>query len=115
MTKERRRAGRFAIEQMVELSYGRETFVHASGINLSRTGLLCKTDTFLEPYTEVSIVLNFPVDGDTRRIECSGIVIRSVEENGDFKTGISLSALSNVDAETLTAYLKIQEPTAESE
>ena len=115
MTKERRREGRFAIEQMVELSYGHESLVHASGINLSRSGLLCKTDTSLEPYTEVSIVLNFPVDGDTHRIECSGIVIRSVEENGLFKTGISLSALSNADAQALIAFLKTQEPAIEPE
>ena len=115
MTKERRREARFAIEQMVELSYGHESFVHASGINLSRTGLLCRTDISLEPYTELSIVLNFPVDGDTYRIECSGIVIRSIGENGHFKTGISLSALNRADAEALTAFLKTQEPAIEPE
>ncbi len=115
MAKERRRGGRFAIEQMVELSYGRESFVHASGINLSRTGLLCKTATFLEPYTQVSIVLNLPVAGETYRIECGGIVIRSAEENDHFNTGISLSALSNADVQALTSYLKAQAPPVESD
>jgi len=115
MASERRVAPRFSIQQMVELSYGREEIVHASGINLSKTGLLCSTDSYVEPYTEVSLLMQIPESAGEHRIECEGIVVRSEERNGRFVTGISFTSLPEEDAKALAGFLKAHGHGADSD
>ncbi len=43
MVDERRKCPRFRIDQMVKISYGEESFIQGSGINISECGVLCET------------------------------------------------------------------------
>ena len=106
MGRERRHAPRFTIEQIVELSFGREAFVRGNGINLSKNGLLCETDGYLEPSTQVALQMTLQLPTGTHRFNCEGIVVRTDEKNGRFLSGISFTTLTGEDARKLTAFLK---------
>lgn len=105
---ERRNEIRFSIDQMVELSFGRETFLHATGLNLSKTGLLCATDSYLEPYSQVSLMMSIPVGSQTHRLSCDGIVVRSEIEDKQYLAGISFTSLVEEDSKILAAFLRKQ-------
>lgn len=105
MTGERRRAPRFSLEQVIEMSYGHESFVNARGVNISKTGLLCTSDSYLEPYTTVVLTIKVPSGPEGQILNCEGIVIRSTEENGGYTTAISFMSFRGQDAETLNAFL----------
>ena len=105
MAQERRRSPRFTIEHVIELSYGRESFVNARGFNISKTGLLCTTDTYIEPYTTVFLAINVPVGPGGHTINCEGIVLRSTEEDEGYTTAISFMSFREKDAETLVTFL----------
>ena len=108
MAAERRHEARFSIEQMVEVSFGRETFLHASGINISKTGLLCATDSYLEPYSQVSLTMTIPVGSVQHRMSCDGIVVRSEVEEQQYLAGINFTSLAEEDSKILAAFLKKQ-------
>ncbi len=102
---ERRRAPRFAIEQLVELEYGKETFVRAKGVNISSSGLLCTVDTYVEPYTQVSLLISVPSGPEGRKISCEGTVMRSEKSKGKYYIGISFSFFSDDDAKALAEFI----------
>lgn len=106
MSAERRHEIRFSIDQIIELSFGRESFLHAIGINISKTGLLCATDSYLEPYAEVSLLLTIPVGSENHRVGCDGIVVRSEIEQTRYLAGISFTSLSEQDSKILESFLK---------
>lgn len=110
MAEERRRACRFTIDQMVELELGKESVVHASGINLSSTGLLCKSDYFMEPGTEVSVVLTVPSASGSHTVSCDGIVIRTERGRGRHLTAIQFMTLAGKDVGALEAFLESCKP-----
>lgn len=110
MGEERRTARRFTIDEMIELELGRESVVHASGINLSSTGLLCKSDYFMEPETEVSLVLTVPSESGDHTISCDGIVVRCQRGKGRHLTAIRFIALAEKDVGALEAFLGSCQP-----
>lgn len=106
MSVERRRDPRFAIEQIVEVSFGRETFVRGTGINISRTGILCASESYLEPAAQVSLQMTIEIGSRIHRFNCEGIVVRTDEVDGTFRSGISFTAIEETDARKLAAFLK---------
>lgn len=110
MRDERRNARRFTIDQMVELDFGRESVVHASGINLSTSGLLCKSDSYLNPDTEVSLVLTVPSETGEHTISCDGVVVRADRGKGRHLTAIRFLSLADKDVGALDAFLAEMQP-----
>lgn len=110
MATERRHDPRFSVEQIVEISFGREAFVRGTGINISKTGILCETDGYLEPTSQVSLQLTIQIGSQIHRFNCEGIVIRTDEANGTFQSGISFTDLREPDARKLAIFLKGQKP-----
>jgi hypothetical protein len=110
MTTDRRQDPRFSIEQIVEISFGREAFVRGSGINISKTGILCETDGYLEPSSQVSLQLTIQMGSEIHRFNCEGIVVRTDEAKGTFQSGISFTDLRAADARKLGLFLKQQKP-----
>jgi len=108
MTAERRRDARFSVDQIVEVSFGKEAFVHGTGINLSKTGVLCKTDSYMEPYSQVSLLMTVPVGPEGHRFTCEGVVVRTEREGGDYLTGISFTSIDDEDSRKLQNFLKKQ-------
>lgn len=110
MDEERRKARRFTIDEMVELELGRESAVHASGINLSSCGLLCKSDYYMDPDTEVSLVLTVPTESGDHTVSCDGIVVRCQKGKGRHLTAIQFISLGEKDVGALEAFLGSCQP-----
>lgn len=105
MPRERRRAPRFAIQHLIELSFGRETFVRATGVNISSSGLLCNTDPPIEPYTRVFLSLKLPTEGREEIVNCEGIVVRSEPASAGANTAIVFTGFEPDEAEKLVKLL----------
>ncbi len=106
MGEERRTAPRFTIDQMVDLEFGRESVIHASGINVSTSGLLCKADYYMEPDTEVSLVMTIPSESGDHTVSCDGIVVRCDKGKGRHLTAIRFTSLADKDVGALSAFLE---------
>ncbi len=90
---ENRKHPRFEINQMVELGYARENFVGATGINISKNGLLCETSERMEPHTVVFMMITITLKGKEYLIECEGVVNRSEKKKGAWNTAINITAV----------------------
>ena len=79
MTKSRRRKPRFEVHRLTHLSYGRDRFLDAEGLNVSRTGMLCRTTEPLPIDDHVSCTLGTPSLAD-EWVSCDGTVVRGDQQ-----------------------------------
>lgn len=100
MTEERRHYERFTLDQCVTLSFGREDFIDAQGINLSRGGLLFSSTARLEAYQKLFVMINVP--GGTFKAE--GLVIHSNPEGNKTVYGVKFTDISEDDERILEGY-----------
>lgn len=101
---ERRKYIRFEIDQMIELSYDREKFVQATGVDLSEKGLQCKTSDYVEPYTKLFLMFQVPLGDSTETVKCEGIVLRSHKSGNNYSTAVTFSNLGGKDQEIIEKY-----------
>jgi len=94
MATEKRRAPRFRIDQMIELSYGREESLRCQGVDLSEVGVLCKTELALAPGAKVFLLLSLGPGEDDEPVSCEGVVIRSTPTDWGFESGVAFADLS---------------------
>lgn len=101
--EERRLADRFKLEQLVDISLGKEVFLPAEGINLSMKGLLCRSPVIPDPTTKVYMMLIFHLKEEEITIEIEGIILR-VEKlpEGGSEFAIHFVDLSPRNLESLT-------------
>lgn len=106
---EKRRFKRFSIHQLIEISFGREVFIEAEGINISEGGMRCKLSQGLDPLSRLYLLLTIPLEEELHIIETEGI-IRWCEqtENGEFQAGIEFHELSKTDKNVLKTYIESQ-------
>ncbi|MFP4483871.1 MAG: PilZ domain-containing protein [Spirochaetota bacterium] len=105
---ERRRSPRFRIGQLIEVSFGREYFLQAAGINISEHGLLVETADAPAPGTRVFIMLEVrhphgprKLDGSPESIQLEGFVCRTEDADGGYLVGIEFGDIP--DPETRRA------------
>ena len=99
MKNEKRKYVRITINQVIQITYGKETSFHVSAANLSEGGILCEATEPLEPYTRTYVMFDIPVKSGTHNICCEGIVVRSEKKKGKNLIGIEFSNLSDEDRE----------------
>jgi PilZ domain len=102
MRSEKRRSPRFGISQFVTIGFGRETFLHADALNISRLGLLCTTEQHIDPGTR--IFLSLVLEGD-ERINCEAVVTRSMRMETGFQVAMSLVEFSPEDSEKFNGFM----------
>jgi c-di-GMP-binding flagellar brake protein YcgR len=111
MNEERRQYPRYRIDQLIELSFGRETFLNAEGMNMSEGGLLCVTDSYVEPYSSVFLMLGIPVNEDAEEyyeVKCEGIVLRCNQQNGSgYYVGIRFTDIMDFDREKIQKFIEL--------
>ena len=95
MKTEKRGNPRFKINQFVEIDYGHEKYICAEGINLSRNGVLCKTDEECPLYSSVMMMMTLPYKKKTRIVNFEGIVNRSVHKKGWWETVINITSMNH--------------------
>ncbi len=94
MSSEKRDHPRFKINQLVEIDYGHEKYINAQGLNLSRNGVLCKTEEECPLYGKVLMMMTLPYKKKTRIINLEGVVNRSVHKRGGWETGINITSMN---------------------
>ncbi|MDH4200724.1 MAG: PilZ domain-containing protein [Spirochaetia bacterium] len=103
MSSEKRVAPRFPISQFVDVSYTREKFIKATGINLSATGMLCDLEGPVEPYSKIFILLDV---GEGKPIELEGIIVRIEKKGKTYLAGVEFSDIYDEDKSRLKKYIK---------
>ncbi len=103
--EEKRKASRFKLYQMIKLSYGREENIVSESINISETGILCKTETEIEMHSTFFLLFELPLKTGSHLIKCEGIVIRSVKTEEGWEIGVSFADMFQEDKEVLNKYL----------
>jgi hypothetical protein len=106
MGTENRRAPRFRIDQMIEMSFGREESLRCQGVDLSEGGMACRTDASLESGTRVYLLLSLAPGGDEEPVSCEGVVTRCTATDWGFEVGISFVGLHPTIQGRLQSYLK---------
>jgi len=104
MSTEKRAAARFPISQFVNVSYTREKFHKASGINISLTGMLCEMDGPIEPYSKIYMMLDLNDNKDP--LELQGIIVRTEKKGQKFLAGVEFSDLYDEDVNRLKKFIK---------
>ena len=95
MEEEKRTHPRFEIKQLVEVDFAHEKFVSAEGVNISKNGILCKTDEECPLYSKVFIMMTLPFKEKERIINLEGIIVRSMHDGARWDTGISITEMSD--------------------
>ena len=111
---DRRTHPRFQINQMIEVSLGREKSLRVTGQNISEGGLLCESDQFVEPYTNVFIAIESPRDeagAEAFRLRIEGVVLRCEEistfiSNKLYNMGIEFTGLFDDSIEKLQRFVR---------
>lgn len=106
--QEKRRHPRFRIDQMIEISFGKENYFTAMGVNLSEGGLLAQSLLPAEPSSRMFIMLSLDQGGPP--ISCEGIVVRSDQTAEGWNLGLKLVEMDPRDRERLNAFLSEADP-----
>jgi len=80
--------------------------------NISRSGIYCKVDTFLEPMTKLKISLLIPMRKNgrntTKKVTCEGAVVRTEQIPGEveaYNVAIFFQDISKRDADHIADYV----------
>lgn len=79
--------------------------------NISRSGLYCKVDRYIEPMTKLKVCLLLPIRKNgkdvTKQISAHGVVVRAehIGDNDDHNIAIFFNDISKRDAESIADYV----------
>lgn len=108
--QERRRSPRIANNIPVKICSEQGDIVTETG-NISRSGVYCKVDKYIEPMTKMKVHLLLPVKkggkNSSKKISCQGVVVRSeaLEGQESFNIAIFFNDIAQRDAETIADYI----------
>jgi hypothetical protein len=79
--------------------------------NISRSGVYCKIDKYIEPMTKMKVHLLLPIKKNgknaSKKISCNGVVVRTepITGNENFNVAVFFNDISQRDAETIADYI----------
>jgi c-di-GMP-binding flagellar brake protein YcgR len=103
--EERRRSPRYKIEQAIQISLGRENFMSAEALDISKQGISCLTNEQIEPYTRIFLVLSIKEGNQTREITCEGMVLYTEKKGHLYKLGLEFTEMKDEDRDALKDHL----------
>jgi hypothetical protein len=103
---ERREHFRIPIDQMVEVRFGKEKMIQATGTDLSVKGILCVARSGVDPQSRVFLMFRLPILHEEFEVECEGIVVRSAEADGHFEVAVQITGLGTVEHTAIEAFTK---------
>ncbi len=106
MTDDRRQSKRFSIRQIIDLTFPREAFFQAEGLNLSEGGMMCKSSYPVEPLMRVYLMLSLARGDGSYLLKTEGSVVHVEKKAGAYLFGVAFEHLEPQDLEALRAYLK---------
>jgi c-di-GMP-binding flagellar brake protein YcgR len=94
--RNRRDFPRVTLHQMVKLWHGRERFIQAEGINISRGGMLCKSPHPIDPADKMYVMFSLPSEsGPDSTVEVEATVVHVHQEQDElYRFGIHFTDFS---------------------
>lgn len=102
MASEHRKTPRYSVRQVVEIAHGRHTVVWGDAINLSKSGILCRTSGPVSPSIRVLVSMFLP---NGARVDCDGVVVRSQIVDGEHRAAIEFSSFHGNGSAGLERFL----------
>lgn len=110
--KERRQAPR--AENKIPFKFSHEDGdIVTETVNISRSGVSCRVNKFIEPMMKVKVNFLLPVKNSNqstnKRISCNGIVVRTElvsTDEGFYNVAIFFNEISTKDAEKIDDYVR---------
>ena len=100
------------IEQNVPVKISSDEFdIVTETRNLSRSGVYCRINKYIEPMTKLKIHLLLPFKRNkkvvTKKVSCSGIIVRteSIPGNDAFNVAIFFNDIQTRDADAVADYV----------
>jgi len=79
--------------------------------NLSRSGVYCRVNRYIDPMTKLKIHLLLPLRKNqkvtTKKLSCRGVVVRSESVPGtpEYNVAIFFNEINNKDADNISTYI----------
>jgi c-di-GMP-binding flagellar brake protein YcgR len=99
----RRQEQRFSISQLIELSFGKERWVHARGIDISRNGFRGKLSEEID--TGSSMYVLFRIDDTAVQVEAVAVHI-SPDEDGMYDAGFQFSSVDTTARAAIDTFIQ---------
>jgi len=110
MENERRHAHRYGIRQLIGYDMGREQYIRAQAVDISRSGLAFISNECVDPLISINVIFSISDGaGTSRTIESSGYVVNVVETPEGCRFGVTFSRMDADDREALEVYLSAVE------
>lgn len=103
---ERREYVRFEIDQMVEMRLGHEHFLRTEGVDLSEKGLLCTSETPIDPYTRIFVMFHLPIRHESVEVKCDGIVVRCFKDDELYSVAVQFTDVGPIEQKAIEAFAK---------
>lgn len=103
---ERRKHRRFALQELIELGYDRERSIHGESLNISESGIRCRTSQEVDPSSTVTVYFTLEAEeDDPETLSAEAVVKRCDPIKGDgFDVGMEFSMLTPWTDRRLVAY-----------
>lgn len=111
MKQERRKSPRFVIRQMIRLGEGREEYLWAKSLNLSKVGLGCITNKSLQPLDRIFGMITLHTEEEEKIINFEGYVVRSRPLDSGYELGIAFTEIDPADSDYIAQH--VSEPQSE--
>jgi hypothetical protein len=106
LMNEQRKHQRISLDQMIELSMGKETMISALGVNVSEGGMLFQTHRELSPYSKLFVMLSVPDGVKTENLSCEGIVVRSKKHGMHYDVSMKFDGIDEKSSLLLKSWIK---------
>ncbi len=107
MNDERRKYPRISLNQCIQISFGRETFIDAEAVNISQNGILCSTSEPIEDLDRIFLMIDIPIMDEIKTIQCEGIPMYTESVNGKTQFGIQFIEIDEDSSDILKHYLEL--------
>lgn len=102
---DKRKHNRFKIYQMIQMSIGKEKFISCEGINISKSGMLVKTNFEIPISARFFLLFEVPLEKGNYEIRCEGLAAHVKKMEEGYEIGISFSDLFEDDERILEMYI----------
>lgn len=106
METERRTERRFRLARMIAYDMGREQYLRAQGVDISRGGMAFISDEYVDPLLSVWLSFSIPEGEDGwRTIESEGYVANVTDLEDGCRFGVSFTRMAPEDRTALDAFM----------
>lgn len=99
----RRQEPRFSISQLIEMSFGKERWVHARGLDISRNGFRGKLTEEIDTGSSMYVV--FRIDDQPVQVEAIAVHV-DPDEDGTYDAGFQFSSVDSTARAAIDAFIE---------